>query len=51
MASYRPDLDASLVVVGNSDEFSDNFSLATTAAYSEIQRILQREYPRETVGE
>lgn len=42
---YRPDLDASLVIVTNSDIPDANGVSPTSAAYHGIMAIINREYP------
>lgn len=44
-AFQRPDIDVSLVSLANSDTMSDAQTLSAGAAFAEIQRILNREYP------
>lgn len=45
MVAYHPELDASLVVFGNSDEIGPDGTLAIGLAFQRITSILEREFP------
>jgi D-alanyl-D-alanine carboxypeptidase len=51
MVAHNPALEASLVIMSNSDAISDEHTLATGQAYYEIKQILAREYGEQEAQE